>query len=460
MLPNECFEQEFVKSINTFQSKNLGTVMLIGRYDSNFSEAFRDQFNEFKAVRVLKLEMVFDSLGSLMRNIATFIHLRYLELRAAYSHSSLQLPEAISNLYHLEVLDIRYNWGVHTKLPRGLNNLANLRHFLAIENLHAKIVAVGKLKFLQELKAFKVQKKKEFSISELGNLKELRGSLKIYGIGNVKSTEEAAMAKLKDKVYLRSLQLSWDKEQRDRAADTLALEGLQPQSSLKCLRINGHKGDASTWLTTNFSLTMLESLHLEGCQRWTTLPPIGKLPFLKELHLVRMLRIRELLIGPLEVLELREMPQLTKCTTLQEEYSSKNIRVLEIVSCYQLNNLPFLQSSSDVENEQRLLNLQRVQIHEWPESAELPALPVNKIATEIDISDAGSFRSMSFSLKHVVGLDGPSIAIKGSPYLNSLDEKILAFHNLTTLEEMEITSSPDLTHLAWNSLRQLTFLKR
>ncbi|XP_062227298.1 putative disease resistance protein RGA3 [Phragmites australis] len=460
MIPNEYFEQEFVNSIDTVQSKNLGTIMLIGRYDSSFSEVFREKFHEFKAVRVLKLEMMFDSLGSLICDIAAFTHLRYLELRAAYSYSSLQLPEAISSLYRLEVLDIRHNWGIHTELPRGLNNIVNLRHFLAIEKLHEQIVGVGKLKFLQELKAFKVKKKKGFDIGQLGNLMELRGSLKISGIENVKSTEEAAMAKLKDKVYLRSLHLSWDKKQRDSAAHTLALEGFQPYASLESLRVDGHRGYVSTWLATNFSLTRLRSLYLESCQNWRAIPPIEKLPFLKELHLVRMFRIRELIVGPLEVLELREMNGLTKCTVLDEEYSSKSIRVLEIVSCYQLEKVPFLQSFSDIEHEQQLLNLQRVQIHECPKSADLPSFPVNKILTDIDIADAGSTRSMSFRLKHVVGSDGLSITIKGGPYLSNLDEKILAFHNITTLEEMEIIDSRDLTYLAWNKLRQLTFLKR
>ncbi|KAL6653148.1 hypothetical protein ACP70R_012073 [Stipagrostis hirtigluma subsp. patula] len=460
MLPNEYFHQEFVKSINTVQSKNLGTVILIGRYDSSFSDVFRSKLNEFKAIRVLKLEMMFDSLGSLICNIATFIHLRYLELRAAYSYSTLELPEAISNLYRLQVLDIRHNWGPDTKLPRGLNNILNLRHFLAIEKLHEKIVGVGKLKFLQELKAFNVQRKKGFNIGQLGNLMELRGSLKICGIGNVKSTEEAAMAKLNDKAYLRSLQLSWDKKQRDSAAHTLALEGFQPHQSLECLRIDGHIGDVCTWLTTNFSLTSLRSLHLEGCQKWTALPPIEKLPLLKELHLVRMFRIRELIIGPLEVLELREMHRLTKCTMLHEGLSCKSIRHLEIMSCYQLRKLPFLQSFSDIEHEQQFPNLQRVMIHDWPQSVDLPAFPINKILTDIDISDAGSVQSMSLRLKQAVGSDGLYIAIKGGSYLSSLDEKILAFHNLTALEEMEITNSPNLIYMAWNRLWQLTFLKR
>ncbi|TVU01390.1 hypothetical protein EJB05_53159 [Eragrostis curvula] len=42
MAPNESFKQEFAEAVGSFQPMNLGTVMLIGRYDSDFSEAFRE----------------------------------------------------------------------------------------------------------------------------------------------------------------------------------------------------------------------------------------------------------------------------------------------------------------------------------------------------------------------------------------------------------------------------------
>ncbi|KAM0930280.1 hypothetical protein ACQ4PT_001031 [Festuca glaucescens] len=122
--------------------------------------------------------------------------------------------------------------------------------------------------------------------------------------------------------------------------------------------------------------------------------------------------------------------------------------------------LPFLQNSSNVENEQRLPNLHRVQIHDWLESEYLPALPVTRELTDLDISNAGSVRPMSFRLKHAVGSDGLTLMISGGGDLSSLDEKVLAFNNLTALEEIEIRSSPDLSYLAWNSLQQLAFLKR
>ncbi|KAK3122946.1 hypothetical protein QOZ80_8AG0620820 [Eleusine coracana subsp. coracana] len=197
--PNEQFLEEFSNSVIKLRRRNLSTLMLFGPHDSDFANTFRQELSEVKSVRVLKLEMVFFELDALIDNISTFINLRHLELGCFYKGPRLELPEAICRLYHLQVLDVIKNWGVGTVLPRGMNKLVNLRHFIAEKELHTQIASIGKMVALQELKAFDVREESEFSISQLKGLNQLRGSMSISSLYHV-WREEAAEARLCDKV--------------------------------------------------------------------------------------------------------------------------------------------------------------------------------------------------------------------------------------------------------------------
>jgi hypothetical protein len=76
------------------------------------------------------------------------------------------------------------------------------------QNLHlnSDISQVGKLKFLQEIKEFRVGKESEgFELSQLGQLKEMGGSLGLYNLEKVQAKEEANELKLTHKNHLRKL---------------------------------------------------------------------------------------------------------------------------------------------------------------------------------------------------------------------------------------------------------------
>jgi len=55
-------------------------LMLFGPHDLGFAGTFRQELNEVRSLRVLKLEMVYFELDALIGNISAFINLRYLEL--------------------------------------------------------------------------------------------------------------------------------------------------------------------------------------------------------------------------------------------------------------------------------------------------------------------------------------------------------------------------------------------
>lgn len=85
-----------------------------------------------------------------------------------------------------------------------------LRHFVKDDDLHSEILEVGKLVCLQELRAFKVKKELSgFELKQLGQLLQLRGSLRIYNLESVQDINEADEAELVHMNHLDTLILEW-----------------------------------------------------------------------------------------------------------------------------------------------------------------------------------------------------------------------------------------------------------
>ncbi|OEL14686.1 Disease resistance protein RGA2 [Dichanthelium oligosanthes] len=449
--PNQCFQHEFSRTFSKLPKKNLRTLMLFGAHDLGFADTCQQEFKEIRAVRVLNMEMVYPALNSLISNIAAFINLRYLELHSFYYGLTLQLPEALCKLYHLQVLDIKHNWSADTVLPRGFNKLVNLRHFFAKEELHAQIAGVGRLIFLQDLKAFDVREEKEFCIAELGQLNELRGSIIIYNLQNVKSKKEAIMARLCDKLYLTGLHLSW------RRGLTDTLECLEPPKGIEMLRIDGYRCSTPSWISSNFYLTSLRSLHLQNCMKWSTLPHPQQLPLLRELHLIFMHNMEKIEVGHLKVLELRNIRKLKQYMELEREQACVNLEVLDIEECHNLKGFPF-QIASGALYERHFPRLRKLRIHDCCYGTTLPPLPLQDTLTSIDIKGVFSNYDV-FQLRTGNG-SSLCLEIKGHRYVQKLDETVLRFSKLKNLQELEVKNFTGLTCLAWEGLQQMTLLKK
>ncbi|KAE8771835.1 Disease resistance protein RGA2 [Hordeum vulgare] len=98
-------------------------------------------------------------------------------------------------------------WEGSCDLPRDMSNLAKLCHIHTPSDgeLHSGIYNVGKLKLLEELKVFRVNKKSEgFEPKQLEHLSKLM-ELGIYNLEKIHTEEEAAQAKLIEKNHLRRL---------------------------------------------------------------------------------------------------------------------------------------------------------------------------------------------------------------------------------------------------------------
>ncbi|CAN6374564.1 unnamed protein product [Urochloa humidicola] len=79
----------------------------------------------------------------------------------------------------------------------------------------------------------------EYKIKQLGDRDDLRGTLRIFGLENVESKEEALEANLAAKERLRWLELCWDRDSRrpNAEAEAQVMEGLCPPAQLQHLEI-------------------------------------------------------------------------------------------------------------------------------------------------------------------------------------------------------------------------------
>ncbi|XP_068485052.1 putative disease resistance RPP13-like protein 1 [Phaseolus vulgaris] len=243
-----------------------------------------DLFSKFKLIRVLSLSNCCN-LTEVPKSVENLKHLRSLDL----SYTDIEkLPDSISLLYKLQILKLNHCTELE-ELPSCLHQLYNLR-CLEFINTGVKNVPphLGKLKNLQVLmSSFDVEKSKEFSIQQLGEL-NLHGSLTIHELQNIENPSYALEADLKNKPHLVKLYLEWNIMSSSSIDSTKAgdvIENLRPSKHLKELSIWYYIGKQfPNWLLDN-SLPNLVSLELRNCICCQRFPPLGLLPFLKKLEI-------------------------------------------------------------------------------------------------------------------------------------------------------------------------------
>jgi len=258
----------------------------------------------------------------------------------------------VSRFYHLKFLDLQY-WGSSCDFPKGINRLVNLCHFLSNVVFHSNVLEVGKMKLLQELRSFHVKKESAgFELRELGQLEKIGGELKMYGLENVRTREEANEAKLMEKRNLVELALVWSGGGQPTMEDDI-LDGLKPHSNIRALSIVNHVGGTGpTWLCSNTHLTNLETLHLEGVS-WSALPPFGLIHHLRTLKLKNIVGIRQFgpdLIGGiteksfklLNEVEFVDMPELVEWVGGANTHLFSRLETIRCTNCHKLIALPIL----------------------------------------------------------------------------------------------------------------------
>nr|AHG28983.1 NBS-LRR protein [Cicer arietinum] len=380
------------------------------------------QFNYYKKIkpkyfpynhslRVLcTTSLPISSLGSL-------IHLRYLELRGL---DIKIFPDSIYSLQNLEILKI-INFVKLSCLPKRLACLQNLRH-LVIEgcySLSRMFPYIGKLSSLRTLSVYFVSLEGGHTLAELCDL-NLGGKLNIKGLQNVGSLSEAQEANLMCKKDLRELCLSWKSNCGFSETPTISaqqvLEGLQPHTNLKWLKIHCYQGlYFPTWI--NF-LSSLVALELRDCKNCVRLSPLGKLPSLKQLELCQMHNVKYM-------------------DDDDESHNGMEVRVFPSLEVLSLKELPNLEGLLKVEREEMFHCLSSLTIFNCPKLG-LPCLPSVK-----DLSVYGCNNELLKSISTFYGLT--NLDLYGGNQITSFPERML--RNLTCLQTLKVFDFPKLKEL-------------
>ncbi|GLT68414.1 hypothetical protein SLA2020_406470 [Shorea laevis] len=234
------------------------------------TDVFHNKPANFKKMRVLSF------CGANIRELPAVLrklkHLRYLDVSKTKIE---ELPEFITKLYQLQTLRFMDCYCMKRPLE-GIGNLVNLRHiYFNSEKLMP--AGVGPLTCLQTLKLFVVAEQKGHQIEELRGLSQLK-ELEITKLKMVRNREEAIIAKLSEKTTIQELALHFHQQingfckwpwstpkyseyrsEERRKHDEDVLEGLQPHSNLKRLRISNYCGEkCPSWMLGD--LDELESM--------------------------------------------------------------------------------------------------------------------------------------------------------------------------------------------------------
>ncbi|KAJ0563818.1 putative P-loop containing nucleoside triphosphate hydrolase, leucine-rich repeat domain superfamily [Helianthus annuus] len=361
-----------------------------------------DLLPQLPLLRVLSLRRF--KISEVPDSICCLKHLRYLNLSETRIS---KLPENVGNLYNLLTL-IVFGCKILTKLPKSFLKLKKLRHF-DIRNtplLEKLPSGIGELRNLQTLTKIVVGGDGEFAITELKGLKDIHGEISIEGLNKVQSSMHAREANLSLK-RINKLVLKWDDGSRRETLDKEVLNELKPNSDqLIMLVVKSYKGiEFPNWVGDP-SFNQLVHVSLHGCRKCKSLPPLGKLPSLKELSIqgmdevkvidLELTRTNDVPFSSLEILRFEDMSswevwstnsevifpclqelQIKKCPNLSDVSleALPSLRVLKIDGCCESGLRSLVRAAWAVE-ELSIFNCNEIR-YSWESEAKASKVLVN-----------------------------------------------------------------------------------
>jgi hypothetical protein len=267
-----------VKQLRTFLPLEFSMM------DNNLTKKVpHDLLPKLRCLRVLSLSH-YENVTYLPDSIGKIKHLRYLDLSFT---AVKRLPDSICDLINLQTLNLSCCNNL-VGLPRDMRKLINLRHLdITGTGIMEMPIQLGRLKCLQTLTTFIISKTSGSCIGELGKLTNLRGKLAILNLQNVVSSTDALDAGLKDKKHIEELVLEWKADTDILKSQRTILDSVQPHSNLKSLTIKYYRSKSFPNWVGHPSFSNIASLHLYDCKYCCSLPPLGHLPSLQDLSVIK-----------------------------------------------------------------------------------------------------------------------------------------------------------------------------
>ncbi|XP_073133786.1 disease resistance protein RGA2-like [Henckelia pumila] len=247
-----------------------------------------------RLTRLKALDLSRNMLGDLPKDVGKLTNLKYLNL----SHNPLsELPETLGELYNLQTLNLS-SCDYLKKLPQRIRKLVNLRHLKIdkTKSLKALPKGISNLQSLQTLSKFIIIIRDSNSeevacrIADLSSLNNLRGHLKVEGLGYAADAEEAKKADMQKKEHLSSLHLDFSPITQSFSGKDEVIEALPAHRNLQALQISSYAGTKfPSWI---MNLSNMRELSLQDCGNCTILPPLGKLPSLVILYIEGMRNLK------------------------------------------------------------------------------------------------------------------------------------------------------------------------
>ncbi|CAL5379414.1 unnamed protein product [Camellia sinensis] len=451
-----------------------------------------DLLPKLKCLRELRLCGI--GIIELPDSIGDLKHLRYLDVSGS---RITRLPDTVVTLYNLQVLFLKFCHQLQ-KLPLNMGRLVNLRHFditgVHIPPSEEMSLHIGKLINLQTLSNFMVGKDCGRKIGELKNLSHIRGAIHISRLENVSGVKDARDANLISKEELKELSLEWDESHcsQNDIVERDVLDLMRPFKLLERLTISGYGSTKFPNWVGDVSFFKMEFMRLKGSKCCTSLPPLGQLPFLKNLYIEGMIAIKRLScefygqqcgakpFPSLERLSFEFMPEWEDWSAFETEgvQPFSHLSELSIINCPKLvgrlpNDLPCLNSLKIDGCPQLLIDVSSLV------QPSLASLPMNNVMLPslpafLGTKNTIELGSLTLDIRHVTVLDSlcdPSttdeelLANKMSKHLTSIialsisHVEKLAFlptwftQDLMGLEKLDIRNCHELITLWRNKVR-------